>query len=364
MAVCNSPPMSVTIPASSLPSAFIIGAYINISGVTPASAYGGIFQITGVTSTTLTYAVTCSGPGTIASSASVQILPRAGGQVCGGSTCVDHSGTNPTAVVAFTGIKHTERAQDGTYVTGAVIYTDMSPTCPSAGYTQMNCVHFDGVNQPLSYLVQNLANLSGARTSIQDDAFSTTITDSVVPYYAGGSSGGGTYNLSNLHALAVPAGTTFANSFASGDCVVWNGLGSLADGGGPCPATVGNYNQSLQHASIGTATLYSTPATPSQRTYLFSYALYQDTAGGGSCGGSAGVQLTANWADSTGAESKSFLLPFVNSFSTTNHTLGGTLPIRAVGSSSVTFSTTYSSTGCTTTPTYSISVNIQPVSTN
>jgi len=166
------------------------GTYVVVSGFT-ATGFSGIFQINTVTSSNLTYFTPCTSgaaPPITAASAVNLLLPIAVG-VCGGPNCLDSSTSSSSAYgsVVFTGLKHTERAIDGTFVTGQVTYTDISPSCPSSG-TLINCIHLDGgTNQPSFYLIGNLLLAGGAQVGIKDDGLGKTVTGTLIPQYSGGS---------------------------------------------------------------------------------------------------------------------------------------------------------------------------------
>jgi len=175
--------------ANTFPASFLTGAHIAVSGVTGGGTYNGTYSILTTSSSAVSYGSGCTGTGTISNSATANILPNAGIYLCGGPNCPDSntSSNNGYASVVFTGTKHTERAGDGTFVTGQITYTDISPTCPSSK-TLNNCIHLAGSpNQPSFYLIQNLLVAGGANVAIQDDGLSKTVTGTVIASYSGGS---------------------------------------------------------------------------------------------------------------------------------------------------------------------------------
>jgi hypothetical protein len=184
-ASCSSPDVTLN---GTLSTSIFNSGYVLIAGVSGSGpSVNGIWPIVSSSPSSLKYSVspgTCSGSYTV-TGATATILPLEAVSVCSGITCADNAAAGVISSVIFTGIKHTERAHDGIYVTGPVSYTDMSPTCPSAGATMSNCIHLaGGANTPNSVSITDLLVAGGANVSVQDDNLSRTITSSTVSQYS------------------------------------------------------------------------------------------------------------------------------------------------------------------------------------
>lgn len=124
------------------------------------------------------------------------------------------------------------------------------------------------------------------------------------------------------------------------------------------PRFVYNATSGSLAASIGATTMATVPA--SGATYRFSYYSYQTILGSG-CSTNTTVQVTFFWTDPSGSSqtslgNSSWTLTITNNGTLgSTSTIGGATPsvlIRAKGSTTIQYSTTYTQGTCTTGPSY------------